>query len=157
MNGQTLAGNPNPAVAGRPARDCHPYCIGQSGAGQRVWKLPNRSGLVCRQISGNGTMTFISEPIHPVTSGSDTRTMEVGAPGLPGEFTWRDQTLRVSMVLRTWRETGPCSHGSSEQYARKHWFEVETVSHGRAKIYFERQARGKNRTRRWWLFSIEKN
>jgi len=98
---------------------------------------------------------FVSEPIKPGAATADPNAMAVGGPGLPQEFTWRGETLGIAAVLRTWRETGPCKHGSSESYVRKHWFEVMTASNQRAKIYFERQPRGRNRTERWWLFSIE--
>ncbi len=100
---------------------------------------------------------FVSEPLEPVAVTIDPSGMAKGEPGLPGEFSWRGQPLRVATVLRTWRECGPCKQGSSESYVRKHWFEVETTSHQRARIYFERQARGRARTRRWWLFSIEEH
>ena len=100
-------------------------------------------------------MEFLSEPIRPVVSTADPRAMAMGGPGLPQEFEWRGEPLRIAAVLRTWRETGPCKHGSSESYVRKHWFEVQTTSNQRAKIYFERQPRGRNRKKRWWLFSIE--
>ena len=99
---------------------------------------------------------FVSEPIKPVVATADPDAMAGGGPGLPREFTWRGKILGIAGVLRTWRETGPCKHGSSESYVRKHWFEVETTSNQRAKIYFERQPRGRKHTKRWWLFSIEK-
>ncbi len=98
---------------------------------------------------------FVSESIKPVVATADAKAMAVGGPGLPSEFVWRGDTLAIAYVLRNWRETGPCKHGSSESYVRKHWFEVETTSKQRARIYFERQARGRNRIKRWWLFSIE--
>ena len=98
---------------------------------------------------------FVSEAIKPVVATADTRAMATGGPVLPREFTWRGKVLGISAVLRTWHETGPCTHGSGEAYVRKHWFEVETTSNQRAKIYFERQPRGRNWTKRWWLFSIE--
>lgn len=97
---------------------------------------------------------FISEPIKPVVVTCDTARMAAGEPGLPREFIWRGRTIRVVNVLRTWRETGKCHHGSAELYVRKHWFEVETNSFGSIKIYFDRQPRSKNRVERWWLFSI---
>ena len=99
---------------------------------------------------------FVSEPIKPVVATADPDAMAGGGPGLPREFTWRGKILGIAGVLRTWRETGPCKHGSSESYVRKHWFEVETTTGRRAKIYFERQPRDGKRTNRWWLFSIEK-
>ncbi len=98
--------------------------------------------------------TFVSESIRPATSTADTHAMAGGGPGLPEAFVWRGETLRVVAVVRAWKETGPCTHGSVEQYVRKHWFEVETESHGPAKLYFERRARGKNVLKRWWLFSV---
>ncbi len=97
---------------------------------------------------------FVSEPLVPTTWSSDPNAMALGEPGLPREFTWRGQPLRVGSVLRTWRECGPCKQGSSESYVRKHWFEVETGSGQTARIYFERQPRGRSRAKRWWLFSI---
>ena len=98
---------------------------------------------------------FVSEPIKPVVATADPEDMATGAPGLPREFVWRGETLGIAAVLRTWRETGPCKHGSSEEYVRKHWFAVRTTSNRTARIYFERQARGRKPTKRWWLFSIE--
>jgi len=100
-------------------------------------------------------MELVSESIKPVVSTIDPSAMAIGGPGLPREFVWRGEPLGVAAVLRTWRETGPCTHGSSESYVRKHWFEVRTTGNRRARIYFERQPRGRDRTKRWWLFSIE--
>lgn len=96
---------------------------------------------------------FVSESLKPLAESFDTAAMSVGGPGLPKEFLWRQETVTVAAVLRTWRETGPCHHGSGEMYARKHWFEVKTVSHGTMKIYFERQAR-KSKAPRWWLYTV---
>jgi phosphoribosylglycinamide formyltransferase-1 len=98
---------------------------------------------------------FISESVKPVISRTDTGLMTTGGPGIPHEFIWRGKTLVIANVFRTWRETGPCTHGSGERYVRKHWFEVETTSHQKAIIYFERKPRDRKLTKRWWLFSIE--
>lgn len=100
-------------------------------------------------------LKFISEPIKPVAASADPMAMATGGPGLPREFIWRGEVLGIAAVLHTWHETGPCKHGSAESYVRRHWFEVETRSSRRAKIYFERQPRDHGRTNRWWLFSIE--
>jgi phosphoribosylglycinamide formyltransferase-1 len=100
---------------------------------------------------------FVSEPIKPVIATTDTTTMATGGPALPHEFTWRGKTLKIATILRTWHKTGPCTHGSGERYVRKHWFEVETTSHQKAKIYFERKPRSRKLTKRWWLFSMEDN
>lgn len=99
---------------------------------------------------------FISEAIKPKVDAIDTSRMAVGEPGLPKEFVWRGETVQVAQVIRTWRETGPCHHGSGEMYVRKHWYEVVTTSGERMKIYFERQSRpGASKKDRWWLFSVE--
>ncbi|MFZ0132487.1 MAG: DUF6504 family protein [Desulfobacterales bacterium] len=97
---------------------------------------------------------FISEPIKPLTETADTSRMAIGEPGLPNKFVWRGQTICVTVVLRTWRETGKCRHGSPEMYVRKHWYEVLTETDGVMKIYFERQARRGKGKARWWLFSL---
>jgi hypothetical protein len=97
---------------------------------------------------------FIGEAITPVGNTFDLSRMAVGEPGFPEEFLWQDRTIRVAALLRTWRETGKCSHGSPESYVRKHWFEVATTADGIWKIYFDRQPRGGRKGARWWLFSI---
>ena len=100
---------------------------------------------------------FVSEPIRPVVATADTNAMAAGGPGLPQEFIWRGKVLGIATVLRNWHDSGPCKHGSPESYVRKHWFEVETTGNQRAKIYFDRQPRGRKLTERWWLYSIEEN
>ena len=97
---------------------------------------------------------LISEAIKPVIATCNTARMAAGESGLPEEFLWRGQTVKIVAVLRTWRETGKCRHGSDERYLRKHWFEVDTNSLGVMKIYFDRQPRGGSKGERWWLFSI---
>lgn len=97
---------------------------------------------------------FVSEAIQPVVATYDTARMATGAPGLPQEFVWRGQTIKVATVLRTWRETGKCRHGSPELYVRKHWYEIAATSGATMKIYFERQPRGGSKGARWWLFSL---
>ncbi len=99
---------------------------------------------------------FVSEAIRPVAGTVSTSRMAAGGPGLPRQFVWRSKTVTIARLLNSWRETGPCHHGSSEQYVRKHWFEVLTDSDETMKIYFERQPRSaKKRKERWWLFSRE--
>ena len=97
---------------------------------------------------------FISEAIQPLSETIDTTRMAKGEPGLPRQFQWRSQIIDIARVLATWRETGPCHHGSGERYVRKHWFEVSTDSGVKMKIYFERQPRSTKKSR-WWLFSVE--
>lgn len=97
---------------------------------------------------------FVSEAIKPVAVTCDTSSMAAGGPGLPREFLWRGQTIKIVAVLRAWRETGRCHHGSLELYVRRHWFEVATAYHGPMKIYFDRQPRSRRKGDRWWLFSV---
>jgi len=42
---------------------------------------------------------FISEPIKPVIESYDTRSMSIGAPGLPKEFIWRGQKVSLLLIL----------------------------------------------------------
>ena len=98
---------------------------------------------------------FISAAIQPVVETIDTTRMSRGEPGLPRQFRWGSQTIEIQQVLRTWRETGPCHHGSDDRYVRKHWFEVLTDSGDTITIYFERQPRSRKGKSRWWLFSID--
>jgi phosphoribosylglycinamide formyltransferase-1 len=97
---------------------------------------------------------LISEAVKPLTETADTSRMAIGEPGLPWKFVWRGRTICVTAVLRSWRETGKCRHGSPEMYVRKHWYEVATESDGIMKLYFERQPRRGQKGARWWLFSI---
>lgn len=101
------------------------------------------------------TERFVGEDIKPVAATFDTSRMAAGEPGLPREFLWRGRTVHVMDVVRAWHETGRCSHGSPEQYVRKHWFEVVTSADGTMKIYFERQPRRGSKGGRWRLFSID--
>ena len=100
------------------------------------------------------TERFISEAIKPITETADTSRMAIGEHGLPRKFVWRGRTISVSAVIRSWRETGKCHHGSQEMYVRKHWYEVVTAADGTMKLYFERQPRGGRKGARWRLFSI---
>jgi len=97
---------------------------------------------------------FVGEPIEPIAESMDTRRMATGGPGLPMRFRWRGEAHEVAEVLEQWRQTGPCTSGSGEQYVRKHWYRVRTTGGVEMKLYFERQARsGRERKVRWWLHS----
>jgi hypothetical protein len=98
---------------------------------------------------------FVSEAIEPAVETIDTSSMVPGAPGLPQQFRWRRKTINIVNVLKAWHDTGPCRNGSGEKYVRKHWFEVETASGPKMKIYFHRQPRPGRTKSRWWLFSID--
>ena len=98
---------------------------------------------------------FVGEALKPVAETFDAGRMAAGGPGLPREFNWRGERVIVVKVLREWSETGPCRHGSGERYVSKHWFELETDTGQVMKVYFERRARGRALSARWWLFSVE--
>ena len=98
---------------------------------------------------------FVGEALKPVVTTFDTGRMVAGGPGLPHEFLWRDERVSIAKVLNEWRETGPCRHGSGERYVSKHWFDVQTGTGEMMRIYFERRARGRALSARWWLFSVE--
>jgi phosphoribosylglycinamide formyltransferase-1 len=81
--------------------------------------------------------------------------MASGEPGLPREFAWRGRAIVVASVIRTWRASGPCRHGSGERYVRKHWYEIATPAGEIMKIYFERQPRRGQIASRWRLYSVQ--
>jgi len=98
---------------------------------------------------------FIGEPIEPVGGTMSARRMSRGEPGLPRRFRWRDADYEVAEVLEQWKDTGPCRHGSGEQYVRKHWYRVRTTDGAEMALYFERQPRSsRERARRWWLHTV---
>lgn len=97
---------------------------------------------------------FISEKIYPAPGALDTARMASGQPGLPRAFLWRGRTVAIEQVLRQWRETGPCRHGSGEKYVRKFWYEVQTAD-GVMKIYFLKPSKGNLKDSGWRLFSVK--
>jgi phosphoribosylglycinamide formyltransferase-1 len=85
----------------------------------------------------------------------ETFPAAIGAPALPRRFRWPGGVLTVQGVLESWRETGPCRHGSSERYIRKHWWRVATPGGGEARLCFERSVRqGRPHKNRWWLYTV---
>ena len=98
---------------------------------------------------------FVSEPIDPVTETSDTSRMAIGEPGLPRQFVWRGRVVEITRVLRSWRRTGPCRHGSGEQYVRRHWFRVRTRSGAVMTLYFDKGSHGKRKEMGWFLYAVQ--
>ena len=97
---------------------------------------------------------FIGEAIEPAAETLDNRRMARGEPGLPKRFRWRGEEHEVAEVLESWRQTGPCTSGSDEQYVRKHWYRIRTTAGAEMTLYFDRQARSaRERKTRWWLHS----
>lgn len=98
---------------------------------------------------------FISESLSPVQDAGHLGEVRVGEPALPRAFRWRKIDLVLTDVLETWKELGPCTHGSGERYLRKHWFRARTADGAEATLYFERKSRSlKDRKRRWWLYTL---
>ena len=97
---------------------------------------------------------FVSEPITPVAGSFDTVSMAAGEPGLPARVMWRGAEYEVIRVLDAWKTTGPCRHGSGEQYVRRHWFRVVTADGAEMELYFDRQPRVRQKSHRWWLATI---
>ena len=96
---------------------------------------------------------FVSESIQP-HGGADTSRMARGEPGLPPEFDWRGDLHRVAGLVETWKESGPCTHGGSERYLRKHWYRLVMDDDSIWTVYFDRQPRSaRDRKRRWWLYT----
>lgn len=118
--------------------------------------LPSSNRRFINKVSPSCLMhcQFVSATLRPVAEAIDSTRMSSGEPGLPRQFRWGSRTVRIVGVLRTWRETGPCHHGSGERYVRKHWFEVVCDSGEVMKIYFERQARSRQIKSRWRLYTI---
>lgn len=97
---------------------------------------------------------LISEAIRPVPQTFDTALMSKGEPGLPREFFWREKKYAVEAIMKSWRTTGPCTHGSSDRYVRRHWFKVKTRSGEVMTLYFDKGTRGTRKEMGWFLFAL---
>lgn len=101
------------------------------------------------------TEEFVGDQIKPVPGAMRTLGMTRREPGLPRRFTWRGEQIEVAEVLDRWKQTGPCTSGSGEQYVRKHWYRLRMTNGLEMKLYFERQARrGRQQKSRWWLYTV---
>jgi len=101
---------------------------------------------------------FVSEQLRPVAGTADTGGMSRGEPGLPGRFRWRGEEYAVVGMLRKWKTSGPCHHGSPEIYLRRHWYEIRTEPPLIMKVYCRRQAPSAKLCKaRWWVYSVRPN
>ena len=100
---------------------------------------------------------LISEPITPTPGTFDTADMGKALPGLPTEFTWRDKTYRVGILLEKWKTSGPeIGRLGGEKYLRRHYFRVRTTDQSVMTIYCERNTKNRNRPKaRWFLYTLE--
>jgi hypothetical protein len=98
---------------------------------------------------------FVSESIRPVP-GSFALPPAAGEPALPLRFTWRQQMHEVRTVRRHWKELAPDrTHGASELYLRRHWFELLMDGGALWTVYFQRQPASRRSAKaRWWLYSV---
>ena len=107
-------------------------------------------------MAENTSEEFICEPLKPQPGTGDTAAMSGGEPGLPAIFTWRDVKYSVAGVIRKWKSSGPCRHGSGEMYLRRHWYRILTDPPMIMTVYCDRQPKDRQRPKaRWWVYTIE--
>lgn len=98
---------------------------------------------------------YIGEEIRPVKEEFDYSASAPGEPAIPRKFIWRHETLEILHILKKWKTSSSCRHGSADRYVRKHWYEIRTTDNRVMTIYFDRQFKDpRGQTRRWWLFSM---
>lgn len=93
------------------------------------------------------TRKFVSEPVTPA---GGIPTPANNEPALPASFHWREETLEVQAVRKTWRST---KEDRGDVYLKRHWFEFETADGRVATVYFDREV--KRGRPHWWLYAIE--
>ena len=91
------------------------------------------------------TKQFVSEPLTATDAAGDAHE-----PKLPAAFRWRDETLEVKFLIKTWRST---KEDRGDVYLKRHWFEFASVDGRIATVYFDRAS--KRGAPRWWLYAIE--
>jgi uncharacterized protein DUF6504 len=99
--------------------------------------------------------TFVSEPLIPEPGTGSVDAMARGEPGLPRAFIWRGRRFEVARVLESGKAHG---EDRGDVYVRKHWYDVETTTGEKMRIYFDRNpgpGRAKSLERRWWVYWVE--
>lgn len=98
---------------------------------------------------------FIGEEIVPLVDEFDYSASAPGEPAIPRKFTWRRETIEIRHILRKWKSSSGCRHGSKDRYVRRHWYEIRTMDNRVMTIYFDRQFRDpRGQKRGWWLLSM---
>jgi hypothetical protein len=65
-------------------------------------------------------------------------------------FLWRERTLPIAAVLRSWRST---KTDRGDAYLKRHWFELQTAQGHKIEVYYDREAR--RGAPQWWLYTID--
>lgn len=100
---------------------------------------------------------FLCETIQPLSGTFDTTAMAAGEPGLPLGFKRGGKEVRMIRLLRKWKSDTPDrTHGGSERYRDKFWYEVETDAGECWRLYFDRQVKARKLTRSWVLHTMVK-
>ena len=112
---------------------------------------------MCAEFADSSHSEFVSEPILPKRGSFDSSDMGRALPGLPAEFTWRDESFCVRELLEKWKMSGPeVGRMGGERYLRRHYFRVKTTSGHIMVLYCERNTRNRTRPKsRWWLYTIQ--
>ncbi len=126
---------------------------GHPGGSERSFAHPEGS-LYNHDMDAQGEQ-FVSEPIQPVAGTGRASSAAIGEPGLPGQFAWRGETYRVVGVLKKWKRSGPCRHGSGEMYLRRHYYRIRTDPAKIMTLYCDRQARNRSKPKaRWFVYTV---
>ena len=62
--------------------------------------------------------------------------MSRGEPGLPGGFSWRQETYTIQRVMSRWKSSGT---DRGERYLRRHWYRIQTTTGEYMTVYCQRQ------------------
>lgn len=89
----------------------------------------------------------------PDPGSGSVEAMARGEPGLPRAFVWRGRRFEVACVLDSGKTRG---EDRGDVYVRKHWYDIETASGERMRVYFDRNpGRSGSRESRWWVYWVE--
>jgi len=100
-------------------------------------------------------MELLSQPLQPLPGSFDAKAMAYGEPGLPTVFKWAGKDFAVRSVLRRWKsDCADRTHGSSERYRDKFWYDLQMANGEIWRVYFDRQMRSRKVTQRWILYAV---
>lgn len=101
-------------------------------------------------------MEFISERLQP--KGEEfALPPAVGEPALPLRFLWRGAIHEVRQILRRWKGEEPDrTHGGSEHYMHRHWYELAMDDATVWTLYFLRHPGSRRSAKaRWWIYGVD--